>query len=55
MRSDDRTHGLQVMPCASAVRAGLDERGLHHLDDTAKARFLRVMKKHKYIFDDEPD
>jgi hypothetical protein len=45
--------GMQEIPDHSKIREKLVERGLEKLDDAAKRRFLRVMKKHKYVSDDE--
>jgi hypothetical protein len=46
---------VQQLPGQLTVQQGLAEKGLASLDEDAKLRFLRVMKQHKYIYDEEAD
>jgi hypothetical protein len=46
---------MQELPEQAALQRRLADEGLAGLDSDAKLRFLRVMKKHKYVFDEEGD
>ena len=46
---------MQELPDQQALTERLKQEGLDELDENARKRFIKVMKKHKYMYDEEGD